>query len=95
MSTGDAIRHLLRQTSVEAQRHLDAGALQGEDLEAVQSFKADAQELLARMEHKPVRGIDSPSLSKELFKLHRRCTGPLERFRGLLQDAISSAETLK
>lgn len=94
MSARDAIRHLLKQALAETERYLNVAAVETGDRDAVRSFQADLQKLITRLENTHLHVVDDAEVGREVFALYRHCNGPLERFRGFLQDALACIETV-
>ena len=93
MATYESIAHILTQVTAAGNQPVDRGDVSGEDLDALRSFTNDVQDLITRL-RKQAPVVDNASLFKDLMDLHRRCTGPLQSFRGWIEDALSVVETL-
>jgi len=93
MATHESIALILTQVTRSGKQSIDKGDVSGEDLAALRAFTSDVENLIVRL-RKQAPVVNGATLFKDLMDLHRRCTGPLQRFRGWIEDALSVVETL-
>jgi hypothetical protein len=93
MATYESIAHILTQVTTAGKQSIGNGNVSDDDLDALRSFLSDVENLITRLREQ-VPAVDNAALFKDLMELHRRCTGPLQPFRGWIEDALSVVETL-
>ncbi len=93
MSAHESIRHILKQVAAAGKQAIDAGDASAEHLDVLRSFTSEVEKAVAKLD-KPAAAINKQVLFQDLLDIHGRCTGPLERFRGQVEDALSLVETI-